>query len=1076
MKKKLLSIALMATGVLLAQDGLWKRANANQKNLLESKIQLPEKNLFDLNVDLIKEQLAKSPNRFSRSTSATIISLPNSEGNLENFRVYENSNMDPALQAKYPQIRSYIGIGIDNPTSTAYFSISPLGFKSMTLNAGKSASFIEPYSKDLKTYSVYKKADKKQNLSSFECKILDKIEPNLKTTATNLRPNADDATLRTFRLALSVTGEYTTYFGGTRAQALAAMNATMTRINGVFEKDFNIRMNLIANNDVLIYTNASTDPYSAASTGTNGAWNTELQNNLTNTIGNAAYDVGHLFGASGGGGNAGCIGCICVDDTSSKTDKNKGSGYTSPSNGIPAGDTFDIDYVAHELGHQFGANHTHSYSSERTGANMEPGSGSTIMGYAGITPQDVQRNSDAYFHAYSIQQVTNNIKNKACSVNTATGNAIPTANAGLDFTIPKSTPFILTGTGTDADGDALTYIWEQFDNATSTQTGTSSAASATKPSGPIFRSYNPTNSPSRYFPQMASVLTGSTTTQGMDILVEALPSVARTINFRFTVRDNRAGGSANNSDDMIVTVNGTAGPFAITSQGIATSYTGGTSQLITWNVAGTTANGVNCSNVDILWSTNNGATWTTLLAGTPNDGTESITIPNTPTPTGRIMVKGSNHIFFDINNANITVTAGSSDTIPPTAPALSASGTTTSSTNLSWSGASDNVGITGYDVYSGTTLLGSITSTTYNVTGLTPYTTYSFTVKAKDAAGNISIASNIISVTTLTPVVDTVAPTSPVLSASGTTSNSTNLSWSGASDNVGITGYDVYSGTTLLGSITSTTYNVTGLAPSTTYSFTVKAKDAAGNISIASNVVNATTLSNTLNYCTSKGNSTADEKIGKVVIGTINNASTSTVGYENFTTLSTSAVRGSTQTITITPSWKSTAYPEGYSLFIDYNQDGDFTDSGESVWTKAPSTTTSVSGTFTIPTTATLGATRMRISMKYNGIPTSCETFSYGQVEDYTMNITSTAKENEKNENGISNFEITVFPIPTSETLTIKGVSEMATYKVYNLVGQTVLEGKINNEQINVTNCKAGSYILEVSDSHSTVTKRFIKE
>ncbi|RVU90649.1 T9SS C-terminal target domain-containing protein [Flavobacterium columnare] len=1075
MKNKLLLIALLATGVVLGQNDLWKRTGTSRKALLNSKIQLPEKNLFDLNIDLIKEQLAKSTNRFSRSSSTLVISLPNSEGNLEKFRVYENSNMDPVLQAKYPQIRSYIGIGIDNPTSTAYFSMSPLGFKSMTLNAGKSASFIEPYSKDLKTYSVYKKTDKKEDLSPFECKVIDKVVPSFRTSGTNLRPNADDAILRTFRLALSVTGEYTAYFGGTRAQALAAMNATMTRVNGVFEKDFNVRMNLIANNDVLIYTNASTDPYSVASTGSGGAWNTELQNNLTNTIGNGAYDIGHLFGASGGGGNAGCIGCICVDDTVSTTDKNKGSGYTSPGDGVPQGDNFDIDYVAHEMGHQFGANHTFSHGNEGTGANMEPGSGSTIMGYAGITAQDVQPHSDAYFHAFSIQQVTNNIKNKNCSVNTATVNAVPTANAGLDFTIPKSTPFILTGAGTDANADALTYAWEQFDNATSSQTGTSSAASATKTAGPTFRSYNPTTSPSRYFPQMTSVLAGGTTTQGTDIVVEALPSVARTMNFRFTVRDNRAGGSANNSDDMIVTVNGTAGPFSITSQGSATSYTGGTSQMVTWNVAGTTANGVNCANVDILWSTNNGATWIPLLTGTLNDGTENITIPNTATTTGRIMVKGSNHIFFDVNNANITVVAGSSDTIAPTAPtALTASGTTEISTSLSWIASTDNVGVTGYDVYQDTVLIGSTTATTYNVTGLTASTSYTFTIKAKDAAGNISNASNAITVTTSAPVIDTTAPTAPTLSASGTTTTTTNLSWSGATDNVGVTAYNVYQGTTLLGTTSSTSYNVVGLTAATTYSFTVKAKDAAGNISNASNIVSVTTSSNSLTYCTSKGNSTADEKIAKVVIGSINNSSTGTVGYENFTTLSTSAIRGNAQTITITPSWASTTYPEGYAVFIDYNQDGDFADAGETVWTKAASTTTSVSGTFTVPTTATLGTTRMRVSMKYNGIPTACEAFSYGQVEDYTINISSSAKEVEKN--SISKLDITVFPIPTSDILSVKGTSESATYKVYNLVGQIILEGKINDEKINVTNCSAGNYVLEVSDLNTTVTKRFIKE
>ena len=251
----------------------------------------------------------------------------------------------------------------------------------MVLGADRTAEFIEPLTQDLTTYTIYKKTDH-QATGTFRCLVDD--EPVLVNQANALaaRPNADDALLRTYRLALSCTGEYTTYFGGTKALALAAMNNTMTRVNGVFEKDFNARMVLIANNDLVIYTSASTDPYSAAATGAGGAWNTELQNTLTSVIGNANYDVGHLFGATGGGGNAGCIGCICVDDTASTTDKNKGSGYTSPADGIPSGDNFDIDYVAHELGHQFGANHTFSMSNEGTGANMEPGSGSTIMGYA----------------------------------------------------------------------------------------------------------------------------------------------------------------------------------------------------------------------------------------------------------------------------------------------------------------------------------------------------------------------------------------------------------------------------------------------------------------------------------------------------------------------------------------------------------------------------------------------------------------------------------------------------------------------------------------------------------------------
>lgn len=1058
MKMKLLSVAFMATSLAFAQDGLWKKTQATSKSQLERNLQLPEKNLYDLDVDAIKTQLAKSPNRFSRTTSATIISLPNAEGKLEKFRVYENSTMDPALQAKYPEIRSYIGIGVDNPTATAYFSMSPTGFKSMTLSADKSASFIEPFSKDLKTYSIYKKADKKQDLDHFECNVIDKVEPQLSKNS-NSQKNANDATLRTFRLAVSTTGEYTAHFGGTKAQALAAINATMTRVNGVFEKDFAVRMQLIANNDAVIYTDAATDPYTTS-------YNSQLQSTLTSVIGEANYDVGHVFVKAGNNGNAGCIGCVC-------TNGSKGSGFTSST--IPTGDTFDIDYVAHEIGHQFGANHTFSMNNEGTGVNMEPGSGSTIMGYAGITSQDVQPNSDAYFHAASIQQVTNNVKTKTCPTSTPTGNTTPTANAGADFTIPKSTPFLLTGSGTDANGDVLTYIWEQFDNASSSQTGASSAASATKTTGPTFRSYNPTTTPSRYFPQMASILNGATTTQGTEIAVEALPSVARTLNFRFTVRDNRAGGSANNSDDMIVTVNGTAGPFAITSQGTATSYAGGTSQAVTWNVAGTTANGVNCANVDILWSTNNGASWTTLVSGTPNDGTENVTIPNAATTTGRLMVKGSNHIFFDVNNANITVTGGSSDTVAPSVPTnLAASGTTQTTTNLSWTASTDNVGVTGYDVYRGTTLLGTTAGTSYAVSGLTASTTYSFTVRAKDAAGNISAASSALSVTTLAPVADTTAPTVPTnLVASGTTASATNLSWTASTDNVGVTGYDVYRGTTLLGTTATTSYAVTGLTAATTYSFSVRAKDAAGNVSAASNTVSVTTSTTTITYCTSQGNNTSDERIGRVAIGTINNASTGTAGYENFTAQSTNAVRGTAQTITITPTWTGTVYSEGYAVFIDYNKNGVFTDAGETVWTRTATTTTPVSGSFTIPATATLGATRMRVSMKYNGVPTSCESFTYGQVEDYTINITSSAKEDE---NAAPRIEIGLYPNPTKDLLNITSISEKATYRAYNLLGQVVAQGKINNGIINVTNFKAGNYILEISDNETTVTKRFIKE
>ncbi|WP_299178085.1 reprolysin-like metallopeptidase, partial [uncultured Chryseobacterium sp.] len=947
MKKQLFMVGmLLISGISFAQtDRLWSEGSPRSTSeIFENKTTIINPKIYKLDIDGLKSALSKAPKRLAAGEkSEVIISFPNTEGKMESFKVLENSNFDPQLAAKYPDIKSYVGQGLDDPNSTVYFSISPLGLSSMEIYGDRSVVFIEPYSKDLSTYVVYKKKDKRDNLNTFECTVIDVAQKGIETAGAMARPNADDAILRTFRLALSCTGEYTAYFGGTKALALAAMNNTMTRVNGVFEKDFAARMVLIANNDAVIYTSSSSDPYSPASQMSN--WNSQLQSTLTSVIGEANYDVGHLFGATGGGGNAGCIGCICVNGS-------KGRGYTSPADGIPSGDNFDIDYVAHELGHQFGGNHTFSMSNEGTGVNMEPGSGSTIMGYAGITSQDIQPHSDAFFHAISVQQITNNIKAKTCSVNTSTGNSIPTANAGLDYTIPKSTPFMLTGTATDANGDSLTYIWEQIDNASSSQTGASSAASATKTSGPTFRSWTPTTSPVRYFPRMASVLAGATTTAGSEITVEALPSVARTLNFRFTVRDNRAGGSGNNSDDTKITVNGTAGPFNITSQNSAVTYTGGSSQTVTWNVAGTTANGVNTANVDILWSTNNGTTWTTLLAGTPNDGSQAVTIPNSSTTTGRIMVKGSGHIFFDVNNANITVNASSGGT-------------------------------------------------------------------------------------------DTTAPTAPTLSASGTTSTSTNLSWSGATDNVGVTGYDVYQGASLIGSTASTSYTVTSLTPSTTYSFTVKAKDAAGNVSASSNTVNVTTLAgSTVTYCSATATNTADERIGNVKFGTINNTSTGTAGYEDFTSVSTNVTRGTAYTISVTPTWTSTVYSEAYAVYIDYNKDGDFTDSGELAWTKAGSTTTPATGSITIPATASLGTTRMRVMMKYSSLPTSsCGSYTYGQVEDYTLNIVSSGK-GEVSDTRDLLTEIKLYPNPVKDILHISNTTSEE-YKIFDMGGKLVNSGKL---------------------------------
>jgi chitodextrinase len=1089
MKKLLLSLSLVACGYAHAQsDKFWSAHNESAKKITTTDKAVARQSfpktfdLYDLNSEVLRNTLFSIANKSSRQS--VIITLPNTEGSLEQFEMVEASNFDLALQAQFPNIRAYSGKGITDKYASIKLSISPEGIQTMVFRTDKENEFIEPYSQDHTVYAVFRSSRDKGKLpwtcSTDDQKLVLDVNSQLPSSANK----ASTGQLKTMRLAQSCNGEYAAFFGASTAgnatdqgKVLAAFNATLTRCNGVYEKDLALHLNLIANTTSVIFYNAATDPYST----TLSAWNGQLQTTLTNTIGAANYDIGHMFGASGGGGNAGCIGCVCG--------ANKGSGITSPNDGIPQGDNFDIDYVAHEVGHQLGGNHTFSNSSEGTGVNKEVGSGVTIMGYAGITSQDVAPHSIDIFHEASIAQIQANLATKTCLITTSLAgtNATPVVNAGLDYTIPKSTPFMLTGSATDANaGDALTYCWEQ-DNDGSSATGASSVASPTKTTGPNWRTWSPTASPVRTFPIIQSVIANSATTAGNGneiINVEALSSVARTLNFRLTVRDNAPYNTAigsvgqTNFDDTVVTVNATAGPFTVSSPNTAVSYAGGSSQTITWNVAGTTANGVNCANVDIYLSTNGGLTYpTALLLGTPNDGTQAVTIPNTPGTTNRIMVKGSNHIFFDISNVNFTITLGSTDNIAPTAPTLTASGTTQTTTSLSWSGASDNIAVTGYDVYRNAVLIGSTTTaTTFAVTGLTASTAYTFSVTAKDAAGNVSANSNTVSVTTLAPVVDTTAPTAPTLSASGTTTTTTNLSWTGATDNVAVTGYDVFRNSVLIGSTTTaTTFAVTGLTAATAYTFNIRAKDAAGNVSVNSNTVSVTTLTVSLTYCTSASTNTNDERIGRVVFGTINNASTGAAGYENFTVLSTSVTRGTANTITITPTWTGTIYSEGYAVWIDYNQNGVFTDAGELAYSRAATTATPVSGSITIPVAALLGSTRMRVSMRYNQIPSSsCGSFTYGQVEDYTVNITSSAV---RTDIASANFTLNIYPNPVKgDVLNVTMEESIATYRVINLLGQEISNGKIDNGTISVSRVPAGSYLLEVTSNEQTVVKRFVKE
>ena len=648
-----------------AQNEYWAPHSGGRDSIVAHKgvarLSFPQEfKLFDLDLAPLSQELHSVTD--NRERHSTVITLPNADGQLEKFEVFEASNFEPDLQARFPEIRAFSGRSVTDPSSTLKLSLSPQGIQSMVFRTEQDSEFIEPYSADHRVYAVYRSRRARGQLP-WTCSTEDrKMAASIDEKIAGMRlPESNTGEHRTIRLAQSNNGEYANFFGafnpGQVALVLAAFNGTLTRTNGVYEKDLALHLNLIAATTNVIYYDPLTDPYT-----TIGNWNNQLQTTLTANIGEANYDIGHMFGASGGGGNAGCIGCVCVNNQ-------KGRGITSPADAIPMGDNFDIDYVAHEVGHQIGANHSFSFQTEGTGQNKEVGSGITIMGYAGITGFDVAPHSIDTFHETNIDQIQANLAIKTCPITTVmTANATPVVAPVASATIPISTPFELTGSATDANGDPLTYQWEQNDNVVAGGTGANSVASPGKVGGPNWLSFLPTTSPTRTFPRLSTLQAGLMVTPPLPggdagANIEALSSVSRTLNFRLTVRDNHPYTSTppvavgqTQFVNTVVTVSNTSGPFAVTAPNTAVSWNQLSTQTVTWNVANTTAAPVSCPLVDISLSTDSGATFpTVLLAATPNDGTELVIVPAVVSPTARVKVKCANNIFFDISNADFAI-------------------------------------------------------------------------------------------------------------------------------------------------------------------------------------------------------------------------------------------------------------------------------------------------------------------------------------------------------------------------------------------------------------------------------------
>ena len=632
--------ARILSAASISDDGVWTRQDPKSIGVTGTRDIVPQAyGTFRINSEMLKGVLRQAPLEFSSDAKIrnVILSIPLPNGSFANYRIQESPIMGKKLASQFPEIKTYSGQGIDDPDSILRFGWTSGGFHAIGITS-HDMFFISSYAQgDTEHYISYWKKDAPHLQTPLRC-----LAPHAESESRSISPLApmqSGATLRIYTAAIAATGEYTAYFGGTKSGALNnGIVPAINQLNAILEREFAIRLVLTDEEMKIIYTDPATDPYS----GTVLDMATQNQPNLDAQIGSADYDIGHVFHGTGGSGVA-YLSVVCSGI------KAQGCSAFSTPNGV----TWIVDLVAHEVGHQFSADHSFNGTTSSCGGGnrnastaWEPGSGSTIMSYSGSCgAENVQNFSDPYYHVGNFDEILSFSSATACDDEIATGNHPPVVNAGPDYTIPKSTPFVLTASASDADGDPLTYDWEEWD------VGNASPPNTDDGTRPIFRSFAPTSSPSRTFPKLSDVLNNVST------FGESLPTTDRTMKFRVTVRDNRAGGGGIANDMTLITVENGAGPFQVTSPNTAVTWNGGNQQTVTWNVAGTDAAPINTANVNILLSTDGGLTFPTILSSsTPNDGSESITVPAVTTTTARVKIEAVGNVFFDVSNTNFTIT------------------------------------------------------------------------------------------------------------------------------------------------------------------------------------------------------------------------------------------------------------------------------------------------------------------------------------------------------------------------------------------------------------------------------------
>ncbi|PZD78505.1 reprolysin-like metallopeptidase [Mesonia sp. K7] len=1071
----------------ISQNNYWTRTSEEPLSELEKTRRSSTPNnyeLYHLDLESLKVALKKAPERETfTGKSPVIVEFPMGNGTFEKFRVSASSIMEEGLQVKFPNIRTYKAIGIDDPTATMRFSVTQFGLHTMSLSGKRNAVYIDPYTKDTENYIVYNRKDLPRSASDFICSTQEDIElPSLEGRGVNMM-DADDSKHRTYRLAQSCNAEYGNLFAnpGTEvADIQAQMTITINRVNEIYERDLAITLIFVANNDQIIYYGSTTsDPW-------NGEYNNTTQNVIDNIIGNANYDIGHNFNTSGGG-SAGCIGCVC-------TTGQKGSGYTGSSN--PTGDAFDIDYVAHEMGHQFGAFHTMN-TCNRSGngqTEVEPASGSSIMGYAGICPVNVQFNSDAHFNYVSIKNITSNTKtgvSSTCDVETVIANQPPVANAGNDYTIPKSTAFVLRGSATDTDGTStLTYNWSQNDPEVAPGNGT---PQPTWTQGPLYRSILPLTTPNRYMPNLSSVVNGNLTPTW-----EVTPSVGRTMNFSFIVRDNGSGFAngigQTDSDLMTVTVDASSGPFIVTSQNSSgITWSVGTTETITWDVANTNNAPVNASHVNILMSTDGGQTFNvTVASNVPNSGSANIIVPSVGNiSNARIMVEAANNIFYAVNQQPITIQEAEfilafNDTdvsvCEPNNAVFNLTYNTFLGFNETTSFSTNNLpaGLTATFNPSTATTDGTSVTLTISGTDLVTPGTYNFEVIGtspsitKTFEANVGIFNTNILVPTLTsPANQATDIINPILT--WVDSNNSETYQLQIATDVNFTNIVIDT------QVGQNSYTFSSASDNTTYFWRVKAINNCADSNFSAPYEFKT---KSCSACPSEGNMDFQTGTTLVLFNTINNATPSVKPspYSDFTHISTNVNKGDSYDLTINVNTDGN-YAAGTMVWIDWNQNCNFDANEEYNLGYAVNTpdgpTNGSPLSITVPTNAMTGTTTMRVSTRYNNYPTSCGTGYDGEVEDYSINVGTVSTENL----GL-NASVNIWPNPNQGEFTIRLSANnplLTNIHIYDITGRLIYRKEVaaqenTQETIRLNKAQTGVYFVKLSDKKGSITKKVIIE